>query len=236
VLFGATNAGKSALFNALAGAERALVSDLAGTTRDEIALDLDLGGARVHFCDGAGLDAGARGADAAAQHAARAARESADLVLWVIDASRQDAGDIADEARELPPGTACIVVASKIDRPDASPARWTALAQSAGHASAATSCVSGSGLDGLRARIALALARRGAAGSPSRDVHARHLAALERCARELDLGLERVRAGASLELLAEHLRDATRALDDITGETTSEAVLDRLFARFCLGK
>ena len=70
----------------------------------------------------------------------------------------------------------------------------------------------------------------------SRELCLRHRRALERCASELDLGFAGARAGAPLELLAEHLRAATSALDEITGETTAEAILDRLFARFCLGK
>jgi tRNA modification GTPase len=288
VLFGAANAGKSALFNALVGSERALVSDFAGTTRDALEAELDLRGTRVRLCDTAGLaepasvipesasgitkpasatpasasvitgptsDVAERaraitepasGVELHAQAFARSARESADLVLWIVDASRADPSRAAiqSEMRELPVAVPRILVWSKVDLVDA---RWSGRARSApspalaaeigADASVATSSLRAVGLEDLRACIALALGRRtGRAAGLARDIHARHRRAYERCAAELDRGLERIRAGAPLELMAEHLRAATSALDEITGETTPEAILDRLFARFCLGK
>jgi tRNA modification GTPase len=238
-LFGARNAGKSALFNALAGADRALVSDFAGTTRDGLECAVDLGASACLLRDAAGLDPGALGPDRRAQDSARAARDSADLVLWVVDASRADASDAAGERRSLPAGVPRLLVWSKIDLVSRAPVP-SPEARSAVSAEVATSALRGGGLDELRARIAQEISggphRAGATRGVARELFARHVAALEQCSRELDLGLARARGGAPLELLAEHLRAATSALDDITGETTPEDVLDRLFARFCLGK
>jgi len=267
VLFGAANAGKSALFNALVGSDRALVSAFAGTTRDALEAEIDLGGTHIRLCDTAGLAESAsvtpesasvdterarvitptaNGADMHAQAFARSARESADLVLWIVDASRHDRsrGALQSEMRALPVAVSRILVWSKVDLVDAQWARREGSAPSpvlaaeiGADASVATSSLSAVGLEELRACVALALGRRtGRAAGLARDIHARHRRAYERCAAELDRGLERIRAGAPLELMAEHLRAATSALDEITGETTPEAILDRLFARFCLGK
>jgi tRNA modification GTPase len=240
-LHGARNAGKSALFNALAGSERALVSDRAGTTRDALAVEIDLSGSQATLCDTAGLDPAARGPDAEAQAAAQAARSSADLVLWVVDAVRRDVAAIEAERRALPRGAPYLLVWSKIDRLGARgqsgpPAGRELAATDA----VATSALAGLGIESLRARMALALQGSDATGARSRgagrELALRHRLALERCAAELESGFRGVERGQPLELLAEHLRAATAALDEITGETTSEAILDRLFARFCLGK
>jgi tRNA modification GTPase len=241
VLFGARNAGKSALFNVLAGSERALVSDFAGTTRDPLGVEIDLGGSACHLRDTAGLDSTARGPDRQAQELARAARTSADLVLWVVDSSRQDRADLDGELRALPEGVPYILVWSKIDLVVAKREPGLGSGPELGaRSSVATSARAGTGIDRLRAQAAVLLEDREAspAGSQglSRGLFLRHRRALERCAGELELGFQCARAGAPLELLAEHLRAGTSALDEITGETTPEAILDRLFARFCLGK
>ena len=98
-----------------------------------------------------------------------------------------------------------------------------------------TSALSGAGLGSLRAAILAAL-RGGSMPGSTRDLDARHRAALDRAAAALAHGLLGRRRGEPLELLAEDLRAATEALDDVTGRTTAEDVLDRIFSRFCLGK
>jgi tRNA modification GTPase len=98
----------------------------------------------------------------------------------------------------------------------------------------ATSAVSGEGT--LALRDALARAVRGESSGISRELALRHRVALERAAATLERGLSAWKAGAPLEIFAQELRATTEALDEITGATTAEAVLDRIFARFCLGK
>jgi len=101
------------------------------------------------------------------------------------------------------------------------------------------SALCGEGLDELRRALALALAPERAAGEGtglSRELAARHLDALDRARGELEAGLAAFRDGAFQDLLAEHLRGACAALDAILGATTPEDVLERIFARFCLGK
>ena len=241
VLCGAQNAGKSSLFNALVGSQRALVSEVAGTTRDALTAEIRVGDVELCLSDTAGLDPGASGPDGAAQSVAVIARESADLALWVVDAA---AGPdrLPANASEAPQEVASVLAWNKVDRPDARPSPPTALVDRGSvRAWVATSAVTGRGLVALRAQIASSLSAGagGAAGESSsvaRELGVRHAAGLAEAASELELGFRRWRSGGPLELLAEHLRRATSALDAITGATTAEAVLDRLFARFCIGK
>jgi tRNA modification GTPase len=238
VLFGARNAGKSSLFNALVGSESALVSDFPGTTRDALECEIDLGGRTCILCDTAGLDLEARGPDRRAQEFARSARESADLMLWVVDASRPPAA-APDDLGDPPLGCPRLLVWSKTDLTDHTPAPTLDPALDV-LARVSTSSLRGIGIEELKREIAQVLSEpavaRGTGQGLGRELSIRHGLALERCSRELDVALAEARTGAPLELLAENFRAATSALDDITGETTPEAVLDRLFERFCLGK
>jgi tRNA modification GTPase len=228
VLAGAPHAGKSALFNRLAGEEGAIVSPIAGTTRDVLAAEIELGGVACRLHDAAGIeDAPAPGAvPMAAQEVSRSLRDSADLLLWVVDAT----GDVA--SARAPRESDLLLVWNKIDRPEAPPAPPGELASR--FPWVATSAVVGTGIRELREAAAQAI---GAEGSGvARELALRHRAALERASAALDRGLLEWRRGAPLEILAEELRHATECLDEVTGETATEAILDRIFARFCLGK
>ncbi len=232
VLAGAENAGKSALFNRLMGAEAAIVSPLPGTTRDVLSRVMEIDGHACRLIDTAGVE----GPDAsgavvqAARRAARTACESADLLVWVVDASA------AGVVRDPPQGACALLVWNKIDLPGVVPAPPPALAGRLPWV--ATSALTGAGLSDLRAAIARELgpAAPGEGAGLSRELSLRHRGALEKASRALAEGLAVWRGRAPLELLAEHLRRATEALDEITGATTPEDLLDRIFARFCLGK
>jgi tRNA modification GTPase len=232
VLAGAPNAGKSALFNRLAGPrveeEGAIVSPIAGTTRDVMTAEIELDGVACRLHDAAGIEeAPASGAvQRAAQEAGRSLRDSADLLLWVLDAT----GDV--RAARAPRESDVLLVWNKIDRLDAPPSPPAGIGSRTPWV--ATSALLGTGIGALREAAARAL---GAEGSGVfRELSQRHRAALERAVAAIDHGLREWTRGAPLEILAEDLRHATECLDEVTGETATEAILDRIFARFCVGK
>jgi tRNA modification GTPase len=238
VFVGAPNAGKSSLFNALCGDERALVSDVSGTTRDLVTADIDLAGFGVRLVDGAGFDAAARGADKTAQALMQAASTTADAVLWVVDATRSDPERAASETSALPPDVPVLLAWNKVDAPGARPEPPEGLHRLA-RAWVPTSARTRAGLRELGAELFERLGRSPGEATGSglaRMLGTRHRLALEGARAELEAGRTGWRAGAPLEILAEHLRLATARLDQVTGATTPEDILDRIFARFCLGK
>lgn len=209
VIAGPPNAGKSTLLNALAGRDAAIASPIAGTTRDVIEVPLLVGGVPVILIDTAGLrDAGDGDAiEAIGIARADAAIEASDLLLWLGD------------AREVPRHQRVIMVASKAD---AGPPTNGGIAVSA---------VTGTGVEALLALIV----DRVRALLPARDavpLLRRHRDLIAEAAGELDA----CALVADPVLVAEHLRGARMAFDRITGLADTEAMLDTLFGRFCLGK
>ncbi len=236
VLCGAPNAGKSSLLNALAGAAHALVTPAAGTTRDGVEVELALAGSRCVLLDAPGLDPRASGVDRSAQERARELREAAHLFLWVVDAARPDVEVAADEVLDLPASVPILLVWTKGDRDDARPGPPRELVGHA-RASVGVSALTGAGLDELRRAVSRLLSEdAGERGSAARELAARHARALRDAALELERARVALGEEAPLDLVAEALRSATRELDRIRGETTPEDVLDRVFARFCIGK
>jgi tRNA modification GTPase len=223
LLSGAPNAGKSTLFNALVGRDEALVHEQAGTTRDLLRAELALGDGSCLLVDSAGLEAGQDGVGREAQARTRAALAAADALLWVVDSSR----GVLDPPPELPAATPKLCVWSQIDRPGAAPAPdgWLAV-----------SARTGRGLSELREALGRLLERGAGESGPLRELSLRHEAALREARLRLASGLAAQRAGASFELLSEDLQRALAALDEISGASTREDVLDRIFARFCIGK
>ncbi len=229
VLRGAPNAGKSSLYNALAGGEGgALVSEHAGTTRDALAALWTLPGGTCLLLDAPGLDPGATGPDATAQGLASRERRSADLLLRVVEAGTAP----GEDPRSAVPHR---VVWSKADlAPGFAPPAGDVL----------TSARTGEGLEELGAVVARALGLDGdpdaASEGPSpglaRELFARHRQALVHAASALGRAREMIAEEAPLDLVAERLREATDALDGIAGHTSPEDVLDRIFSRFCIGK
>jgi tRNA modification GTPase len=215
---GPPNCGKSSLLNALAGRDAAIVSAVAGTTRDVIEVHLDLAGYPVVLADTAGLRDSNDPVEAEGVRRARARAASADLVLAVSDA-REGPGPAPDE-RALP-------VANKIDL--LSPTARTALDHSAGIVP--VSARTGEGLD----RLVAALTGRAdqlLAGEPPLVTRARHREALA----EAVVCLARAQTAGEPALVAEDLRLALRSLGRITGRVDVEAVLDVIFREFCIGK
>jgi tRNA modification GTPase len=231
VIAGPPNAGKSSLFNALAGADRAIVTDVPGTTRDLLTEVVDIGGIPVTLVDTAGVNVHTVDPiEIEGMSRAAAARDVASAVMVVLDQScaptESDRHLLADTA-----GRARIVVANKIDRA----AVWN-IAAFTNHPIVPVSARTGQGLERLREAIVGVLA----AGEPTRDTPAitniRHIRLIE-AARA---ALERASAAASLatpeEFVLSDLNEGRAQLEEITGARTADDVLAAIFERFCVGK
>ena len=235
VLAGQPNVGKSSLLNALAGAERAIVTPIPGTTRDAISQTIQIRGVPVHVVDTAGLRDDPAGADEVERIGiARSWDEiaRADAVLFLHDLTRrgEPAYERADAeiARRLPAGERLVQVFNKVDAPHAEmPLPDAALVISARL---------GEGLDALRERL---LERAGWHAQPDGVFIARtrHVDALRRALAHVAAARgQAALADAALDLLAEELRLAHRELTAITGAFTSDDLLGEIFGRFCIGK
>ena len=234
VLAGQPNVGKSSLLNALAGAELAIVTPIAGTTRDSIRQSIQIEGVPVHVIDTAGL----RGEGEAADLVERIgidrswlAIEQADAVIWLRDLTRlgepgYDAADREIEAR-LPAHGQRLVVFNKADLAPARalPAHGLAL-----------SATTGAGLPELRQALLQAAGWQPASESLY-TARARHVQALQQTADHVQRAREfAAQRDAALDLLAEELRLAHDALGSITGRVSADDLLGVIFSRFCIGK
>ncbi|MFO0009978.1 MAG: tRNA uridine-5-carboxymethylaminomethyl(34) synthesis GTPase MnmE [Betaproteobacteria bacterium] len=240
VLVGAPNVGKSSLLNALAGQEVAIVTPVAGTTRDRIRQTIDIEGIPLHVTDTAGIRDEALADEVERIGIARtlAEVERADVVLHLVDAAAAAAagtdGAVLARVRErLRPQVPVITVRNKID--------LTGEAARADEAAIALSARDGRGLDGLRVRL---LAVAGWQSEQAESVflaRERQLDALRRAATRLAAAAEQADVAhgygnARLELFAEELRLAGRALGEVTGEVGADELLGQIFSRFCIGK
>ncbi len=218
---GAPNVGKSTLLNRLAQREAAIVSATPGTTRDAIEVALDLGGVPVVLVDTAGVRDTTDPVEAEGVRRALARAESADLALWLLDASRA-------VSRQAITGVRVLEVWTKIDLLDSEAQR--ALPE---QGSIRISAKTGAGMDelvALLAREASALA-----GEPALVTHERQCHALKEAVERLEGALQIAVPGQE-ELFAEELRLAARALGRVTGTVGVEEVLDAVFRNFCVGK
>jgi tRNA modification GTPase len=237
VIVGAPNVGKSSLLNALAADERAIVSAVAGTTRDLLREQLRLDGIELTLVDTAGLRDSPDAIEAEGMRRARAEVGRADLVLLVLDARDPEAP--APALPELAPGATVLRLYNKADALDAQtlcrertdPARRPEHAGDALWISART----GIGLDALRDRLRELAGADAATAGGTFSARARHLEALERTQQLLLAAQARLQAGAA-ELAAEELRRAQAALGEITAPLDADALLGRIFAGFCIGK
>lgn len=219
-IVGAPNAGKSSLLNALVGREAAIVSARAGTTRDVVEARLDLGGVPVTLADTAGLREAADEIEAEGVRRARRRAEEADLILAVFAA---DAAPDAETLALVQPGV--LVVANKTDLAPAP-------GEIGGVAAIGISARTGEGLSVLKEALSDMVVAQAGLTAEAPLTRPRHRAALQET-----VGWLAELPGAALpELRAEALRAALRALGRITGRVGVEAVLDRIFGEFCIGK
>ncbi|MEA5125921.1 tRNA uridine-5-carboxymethylaminomethyl(34) synthesis GTPase MnmE [Xanthomonas floridensis] len=227
VLIGPPNAGKSSLLNALAGSDRAIVTDVAGTTRDTLHEAIQLDGFELTLVDTAGLRDGGDAIEREGMRRARAELERADLALVVLDArdpqaAREAIGDAIDAVpRQLWIHNKCDLLA------DSTPLGSDAIAVSA---------ITGYGLEQLHTRLRdLALGDASDSVDGEFSARTRHVEALRRAQQhadtaDLELGFEQ------LELAAEELRLAHAALGEITGKMSADELLGQIFSSFCIGK
>lgn len=216
VIAGKPNAGKSSLMNALSGDDTAIVTDIAGTTRDVLRETIQINGLTVDLVDTAGLRDDPDTIEEEGIRRARRAMESADAVLWLVD-STDNSAQAPDTDRPT------LVVYNKVDLVDDTPE------------GIAISAKTGAGLDALRSAISeLAGYRPQAEGAFS--ARRRHVEALQRARGHFDAGREALRLQAAGELLAEELKLAQEALSEMTGAVSSDDLLGRIFSDFCIGK
>ena len=226
VLAGRPNTGKSSVLNALLGADKAIVSSVAGTTRDAVEGTLEIEGVRFQLIDTAGIRASADEVESVGIERARGYIERADLILFITDgAAPWSAED--EEVWQSVQGRRCLIVCNKND---------LAASEEAGGPAPdlRVSARTGENIAALRQKIFdLCLAEYRADGEFL--IEERHFAALTRAGQELRTA-ERLAGQVPLDLLGVHLKAAWEALGEISGETANERIIGEIFSKFCVGK
>ena len=231
VLAGPPNAGKSSLFNALLGRERAIVTPAPGTTRDAIEAHTEMNGWPVRLVDTAGLWDAAADLDRLGVEMSRRYLAAADLVVecneqaggWEV--GKLGGGVESNQAVFIRVLTKCDLLTSKLPDLSASPL--------------ATSALTGQGLDTLRSAIAERLYGDGATNYADAEpmlTRERHRVALARAREEIGSALSQVPPRGEAVLAAHHVREAARAVEELIGSVDVEEVLERVFGSFCVGK
>ncbi|MCL7461421.1 tRNA uridine-5-carboxymethylaminomethyl(34) synthesis GTPase MnmE [Pseudomonas sp. NW5] len=236
VIAGRPNAGKSSLLNALAGREAAIVTDIAGTTRDVLREHIHIDGMPLHVIDTAGLRTTGDQVEQIGVTRALEAIAEADRILLVVDATAPEAADpfaLWPEFLEQRPDPAKItLIRNKADL-SGEPVRLQTCAD--GHVSLSLSARSGDGLVLLREHLKACMGFA-QTGEGSFSARRRHLEALRQASACLSHGRAQLLGSGAGELLAEDLRLAHQALGAITGTFTPDDLLGRIFSSFCIGK
>ena len=222
-IIGAPNAGKSSLLNRLSGEEAAIVTDIPGTTRDLLKVDLVLDGLPVRLVDTAGLRDSTDPVEVEGVRRARLAAETADLILEVHDLA------VAQANTEPSSPERTLRVENKIDLVDAPPG-----VVEDSPSTVRVSCLTGDGIEALKRAIKHRVGFTGEGSTFS--ARQRHIEALNAALSALENAAQRLEGNAAAEVIAEELRLAHLALGEITGETTPDDLLGSIFATFCIGK
>ncbi|HTV77828.1 MAG TPA: tRNA uridine-5-carboxymethylaminomethyl(34) synthesis GTPase MnmE [Steroidobacteraceae bacterium] len=231
VLAGAPNAGKSSLLNRLAGYDAAIVTAAPGTTRDVLRERIHVDGMPLHILDTAGLRTAQDPIEAEGIRRAQAEMARADRVLFLVDgAADPTAQAYRDLAATLPAQVPVTLVFNKIDLADA-----CALAPPPGVPRLEISARTGDGVEGLRAHLKSSMGYH-SLETGSVSARQRHLEALARARAGIEEAAQVLAETRAGELVAQELRAAQRALDEIGGEFTNEDLLGRIFSSFCIGK
>ncbi len=235
VLVGAPNVGKSSLLNALAEQDVALVTDIAGTTRDRIIQEISIDGVPMHIIDTAGLRVTDDPVEKLGIERTWRAIEEAQAVLLLSDASGQIPSDQALENDVIARAPAARAVIRVVNKTDLLPEQGAPVDTDVNHQVITVSAKTGRGLIALRRALLDLAGWSGDASSGVFSARARHLQALAACQQALEAAATTL-GDAQLELLAESLRLAQRSLAEITGEFSSDDLLGEIFGRFCIGK
>ena len=236
VLAGKPNAGKSSLLNALSGRDTAIVTSIAGTTRDVLREHIHLDGMPLHITDTAGLR---ESPDEVEQEGIRRAWQEinqADRVIMLVDATCIEGSDYSPQSlwpefvEQLPKNTALTLVLNKIDLVDG-----IGSLDQLGNTVIPLSAKTGIGVDTLRNHLKSVMGYIGE-GQSSFTARQRHIEALRKAQQALNQGREQLVGAGAGELLAEDLRLAQEHLGEITGRFTSDDLLGRIFSSFCIGK
>jgi tRNA modification GTPase len=226
-LSGAPNVGKSSLMNALLGKDRAIVTEIAGTTRDLLEADLKIGGLHFKLMDTAGIRNAEEVVEQEGIRRSRAALGEADLVLLVLDSTR----GILPEDQEIlrrAPTDKTLVIWNKVDLSSTHTPPRGAIAISAKE---------GLGIKELKEAIEALVWKKGA---PSKEevviTNVRHFQALESATKNVGQIIEGLLKGTSPEFLAADMRAALKDLGTIIGQDISEEILSAIFSKFCVGK
>lgn len=236
VIAGRPNAGKSSLLNALAGREAAIVTDIAGTTRDVLREHIHIDGMPLHVVDTAGLrDTDDHVEKIGVERALKAIAE-ADRVLLVVDATSAESADpfaLWPEFLDSRPDPAKVTLIR--NKADLSGDTIDLQSSADGHVTLSLSARSGDGLELLREHLKACMGYEQTAES-NFSARRRHLEALRQASAHLEHGRNQLTAAGAGELLAEDLRHAQQSLGEITGAFSSDDLLGRIFSSFCIGK
>lgn len=239
-IVGRPNVGKSSLFNALLGSERAIVTDIEGTTRDQLHERFMIGDIPISLIDTAGLRETNDLVESIGVGRSKAVMADADLVIVMLDASRQ----ISDEDREILQNVTDLNYIVAINKIDAAPASDIDRLVAAEHStlshlrkiSVPISAKTGEGLDDLRSAITGQFLTADAGTEGLLITDARHHDLLVRAFSEMEQSIHQLDGRMSEEIVLIGLHNALRYLGEITGETTTEDMLTRIFSTFCIGK
>jgi tRNA modification GTPase len=236
VIAGRPNAGKSSLLNRLAGYDAAIVTPIPGTTRDVLRERIHIDGMPLHVLDTAGLRTGGDLVEEEGIRRAQAEMQRAERVLFVIDAAADpDAAAFREERPRLPADVPVTLVFNKCDIARDVADERPASATPAGPPRVMLSALTGEGLPALRAHLKACMGYE-SVESGAISARRRHLEALARAQQYTEEAARQLTERRAGELVAEELRAAQQALSEITGEFTSDELLGRIFASFCIGK
>jgi tRNA modification GTPase len=238
VILGRPNAGKSSLLNQLLGNDRAIVSPIAGTTRDTIEETANIRGIPVVFIDTAGLRPAGDELEQEGIRRSFASLEKADLVLHILDRSVPLASEDIEYLARFNTGKR-ILVLNKCDLPRHCilPSETTGAPLETGPQTVEVSCVTGAGIEHLKDAIKTLSWSRDVTGEMWEVmINSRHQEALARARDAFAQTLEGMNRGQTLEIVAMELRIGVDALGEIVGKTSTEDLLDSIFSQFCIGK
>ena len=235
VLAGRPNAGKSSLYNALVGDERAIVTDEPGTTRDALISTVEIGGFPFRLVDTAGLREAGERVERLGIEVTRRYLERADVVLLCVPAGETDSA-CESEFLEQVQGVPVLWLETKADIAAASEARAPHMEQVAHRLR--ISVVTGEGIEALKTTLPRMVYAGVVTASPDAPLltRERQRRALETARAEIDAFVADLRGGLPAEVASSHLRAAETALEDLLGTISTETVLDAVFREFCVGK